>query len=78
MKDFGYLIENFFTHKDKLAPAEELPGTMFTPLHFAVAAIILVAVIAYAILVSKKPDRIKPIFIALWATMSVLEIIKII
>ena len=78
MKDFGYLIENFFTHKDKLAPAEELPGTMFTPLHFAVAAIILAAVIAFAVIVSKKPDKIKTTFIILWATMTVLEVIKIV
>ena len=59
MKSFAYLIENFFTHKDKLAPADQLPGTMFTPLHFAVAGIILAAVIVFAILI-RKTKYIKP------------------
>ncbi len=77
MKDFGYLIQNFFTHKDKLAPAEQLPGTMFTPLHFIVAGIILAIVIAGAILVHKKEKLIKPLFIILWATVTVLEVVKI-
>lgn len=78
MKDLSYLIENFFTHKDKLAPATELPGTMFTPLHFAVSAIILAIVIASAVLIRKKEKLIKPVFIALWVTVSVLEVVKIV
>mgnify|MGYP003295101170 FL=1 len=78
MKDFGYLLQNFFTHKDKLAPAEQLPGTMFTPLHFVVAGILLAFVIVGAILVHKKENAIKPLFIALWATVSVFEIVKIV
>ena len=78
MKDLGYLLENFFTHKDKLAPAEQLPGTMFTPLHFIVAGILLAMVIVGAILVHKKEKMIKPLFIILWATVSVLEVVKII
>jgi hypothetical protein len=77
MKDLGYLLENFFTHKDKLAPADQLPGTMFTPLHFIVAGIILAIVIVGAILVHKKEKLIKPMFIILWATVSVLEVVKI-
>ncbi len=78
MKDLKYLIENFFTHKDKLAPASELPGTMFTPLHFTVAAIILAIVIVCAVLIRKKENLIKPVFIILWATVSVLEVVKIV
>lgn len=78
MKDFGYLVKNFFTHKDKLAPSWELPGTMFTPLHFAVAAVILAIVIASALLIGKKKKLIKPIFVALWITVLVLEIVKIV
>ncbi len=77
MKDFGYLIKNFFTHKDFLAPAHELPGTMFTPLHFIFAAIVLSLVIAGAIFVSKKQTLMKPIFIICWAALVVLEITKI-
>lgn len=78
MKNFAYLIENFFTHKDKLAPADQLPGTMFTPLHLIAAAIFLAGVIIGAIFTSKKEKLIKPLFITLWATMTVLEITKII
>ena len=77
MKDIGYLLQNFFTHKDKLAPAEQLPGTMFTPLHFIVAGILLAMVIVGAILVHKKEKIIKPLFIILWATVTVLEVVKI-
>ena len=77
MKDIGYLLQNFFTHKDKLAPAEQLPGTMFTPLHFIVAGIILAIVIVSAILVHKKEKLVKILFIVLWATVSVFEIVKI-
>ena len=78
MKDFGYLIKNFFTHKDFLAPASEMPGTMFTPLHFIFAAIVLAAVIVGAILLAKRKEKIKPVFIALWAAVTVLEVVKIV
>ena len=78
MKDFGYLIQNFFTHKDKLAPADQLPGTMFTPLHFAVAGVILALVILFAVLIHKKDRAVKRAFIVLWATVSVLEVVKIV
>lgn len=78
MKDFSYLIKNFFTHKDNLAPSSELPGTMFTPLHFIVAGILLTLVIVCAVLIRKKDKLIKPVFIILWATVSVLEVVKIV
>lgn len=78
MKNIEYLLKNFFTHKDKLAPAEQLPGTMFTPMHFAVAGILLAIVILCAVGIRKKEKRIKPVFIILWATVSVLEIVKIV
>lgn len=78
MKDFRYLIENFFTHKDKLAPASQLPGTMFTPLHFIVAGVILVIVIICAVLLRKKDKLIKSVFIILWVIVTTLEVVKII
>ena len=78
MKDFLFLIKNFFTHKDRLPPASELPGTMFTPLHFAVSLIIFAMVIVGAIMIYKRQRLIKPVFIALWASVCVLEIIKIV
>lgn len=78
MKDFIYLIQNFFTHKDKLAPADELPGTMFTPLHFIVAGIILAGVIIGALCTYKKEKIIKPVLTVIWAVMVVMEVTKII
>ena len=77
MKDFSYLIENFFTHKDKLAPSSQLPGTMFTPLHFIVAGVFLAAVILCAVLIHKREKMIKPVFITLWVMVCVLEVVKI-
>ena len=74
----SYLFENFFTHKDFLAPAHELPGTMFTPLHFIFAAIVLAIVVVGAILLCKHPSKIKAVFTVLWATMTVLEVVKIV
>jgi phage-related protein len=78
MKDFKYLIENFFTHKDFLAPANELPGTMFTPLHFIVAGIFLALVIVFAIILIKHPKHVKTVFITIWAVVTVFEVIKIV
>lgn len=78
MKDFKYLIQNFFTHKDFLAPAHELPGTMFTPLHFIFAGIMLAIVIISAIILIKKPKAVKPVFISIWAFVTVFEVVKIV
>lgn len=79
MKDFWFLIQNFFTHKDFLPPANELPGTMFTPLHFVFSALVLAGVIIGAIFVAKRKETtIKKVFIAVWASMTVLEVVKIV
>ncbi len=78
MKDFFYLIKNFFTHKDFLVSADKMMGTMFTPLHFVFSAIVLTIVITGAILLSKKKEKIKTVFIILWALCVTLEITKII
>lgn len=75
MKDFNYLIENFFTHKDFLAPKEEIPGTLFTPLHFTFAAVLLLFVIASAIYVGKRKNVIKPVFTAIWAVLLIWEVV---
>lgn len=74
-----YLLKNFFAHKDYLLPADQIWGTMFTPLHFAFAAIVLGAIIWLAIGMRKKPEeRIQKIFAVLWVLVTVLEIVKII
>ncbi len=76
---FSELFKNFFTHKDFLPPASEIPGTLFTPLHFIVAAIILAAVIFFAVFLSKKNEKtIRTVFAVLWAFLVILEPTKII
>ena len=77
MKDFNYLIQNFFTHKDFLAPANQIPGTMFTPLHFVFAAVLLLLVILACVLATKRKHLLKKIYIILWAAVSIVEVIKI-
>ena len=73
------LLKNFFTHKDFLPPADKIPGTMFTPLHFIFSAICLTAVITLAILVSKRSERtVKTVFTVLWITLVVFEVVKIV
>ena len=77
--NFGDLIKNFFTNKDYLPNASEIPGTLFTPLHLAFAGVVLFAVIFFAFLLSKKSEKtVKTVFLIGWAFLTVLEIVKII
>ncbi len=83
MKDFGYLLKNFFTHKDFIAEdvrAGLVPGTLFTPLHFIFSAIIFAIVVVGAVLLGRKKNEkaIKTTFIIIWATMVVFEAVKIV
>lgn len=75
MKDFGYVIENFFTHKDYLVPASQIPGTIFTPLQFIFEAVLLAIIIGSAIYVAKHKNMIKPVFITLWVALVILEVL---
>lgn len=79
MWDIADLICNFFTHKDFLPGADQLPGTLFTPLHFVVA-FLFVALVAIACTVCKKAgeDNLRNIFAVLWAFLVVFELAKII
>ncbi len=79
MDTIKWLLSNFFTHKDFLPPANEMAGTLFTPLHFIFAFILLAGIIFLAIKVSKKSEKtIKSCFLVLWITLVVLEAVKII
>ena len=73
-----YVLKNFFTHKDFL-DREMLIGTLFTPMHFVVAAIWLGLVIVLAVQLSKKGSdtTVKRTFTILWAILVVWEITKI-
>lgn len=75
MKDFSYLLQNFFTNKDFLVPAEQMPGTLFTPLHFAFSATVLALLIFLAVRLSRRRDKVRPVFIGLWITLVVLEVV---
>lgn len=73
------LIWNFFTHKDFLPPANQLPGTLFTPLHFLASACWITLIVFACIFLRKKSEKtIKAVFTGLWACVVVLEITKII
>ena len=75
MDSFFYLLRHFFTHKDFLPPAQQLAGTLFTPLHFAFSAVVLCVVIGSALYVSHHKKLIKPVFTAVWAVMVVWEFV---
>ena len=73
-KAFRFPVKQFFTHKDYLPPKEEIPGTLFTPLHFAFSAAVLTGVLASAWYVSRyRRHRLKQIFSRLWKWLLVLE-----
>ncbi len=72
------LLSNFFTHKDFLPPASEIPGTMFTPLHFGFSAVAITLVILLSLRTAKKSEKtIRTVFAVLWAVMVVWEVVKI-
>ena len=76
---FGELLSYFFTHKDFLPPPSELPGTMFTPLHFVFSGILLVAIIAGALWLAKKDEKTVRIGMGIfWAVVTFGEAIKIV
>lgn len=79
MFTFSDLFKNFFTHKDFLPSADKIPGTMFTPLHFIFAAIVLAAIIFLGLFVAKRSEKtIRITFCVLWAVIVCLEVAKII
>jgi hypothetical protein len=79
MFTFIDLLKNFFTHKDFLPSADKMPGTLFTPLHFAFSAVLLAMVILFAVLVEKKSEKtMRTVFAVVWILCAVLEPAKII
>lgn len=75
---FADLIQNFFTHKDYLPSAEQIPGTLFTPLHLVFSLICVAVVLYFGIRIGKKGETaFRKVFGILWGLMVVLEITKI-
>jgi len=72
------LIRNFFTHKDFLPGADRMPGTLFTPLHFMVAAFWAALIVLLCLFLRKKEERtLRRVFAGLWISVLVLEVVKI-
>jgi hypothetical protein len=70
------LFENFFTHKDFLAPLN-LPGRLFSPLHLIFSACLLAVIIHSAFRVAKKSEsRQRRLLLTLWAFFVIFEIVK--
>ncbi len=78
MEKFIYMLKTFFTHKDFL-DRDMLVGTMFTPLHFVMSAVVLAMVIVFAILLKKKYSEksYKKILTIIWICLVSFEVIKI-
>lgn len=73
--DIQFLLSHFFTHKDFLPPADQIPGTLFTPLHFVFSLLLLTFIAVYSRKLSKQPNMIKPVFIGIWVFAVIFEII---
>ena len=71
------LLRNFFTHKDYLPPANFIPGTMFTSMHFASSACNIALIVLCCLWIRKKKN-IRAVYGILWALCVVLEMAKII
>lgn len=75
MSQFRFLLENFFTHKDFLPPFDQIPGTLFTPLQFAVSFSVLLLAVLAASAVSRHPGLVRNSLAAVWAIQVVFEFI---
>ena len=73
MKDMNYVFRNFFTHKDFLVPSGQIPGTMFTPLHFLFITLFLLTVFSSALYLAKHQNLLKPALASVWALMVIWE-----
>lgn len=77
MKDMHYVLSHFFTHKDFLAAAEEIPGTLWTPLHLVFEAVLLAVIVGGAVYVARHKEKIRPVLGTLWGVMVLWEVVII-
>lgn len=73
MSEFVFLMQHFFTHKDFLPAADQIPGTLFTPLHFIYETIVLAIVIGSAVYVARHKKIMKTVFTWMLAYLVVFE-----
>ena len=77
MKDISYVLQHFFTHKDFLVPPEQIPGTLFTPLHLVFEAAVLAFIIGFALWLSRRKEKIRTVLIADWILLLCWEFVII-
>lgn len=76
---FSDLIKNFFTHKDFLPPADQIPGTLFTPLHWGVSVLCVGLIALLCVYFRKKDEKaLRRTYAVLWALTVALEVTKIV
>ena len=79
MRTLSGLLGNFFTHKDFLPPADQIAGSMFTPLHFGFSAVCILIVAVFCWRCFRKSEKsLRLIFAILWAALVILEAVKIV
>ena len=79
MWTFLDLLKNFFTHKDFLPSSDQIPGTLFTPLHLVFSAICIAVIVVLGLRLSKKNEKnIQTVFAVLWICLVILEVTKIV
>ncbi len=73
------LLQHFFTHKDFLPSADQLPGTLFTPLHVVFAVLWAAVVVLACWRLSKRSEKtVRAVFAVLWVALVLLEATKIV
>ena len=78
MNTLTELLKHFFTHKDFLPPAEQIAGTMFTPLHIIVSVIVFALMLWMVRVVSRCDEKTRRrVFAVLWLTSFLLEAVKV-
>ena len=78
MLSLSGLLQNFFMHKDFLPPAEQVPGTLFTPMHILFAVLLALATGLLCLHFRKKSEKtIQKAFAGIWAVVTLLEVAKI-
>lgn len=78
MMTFVELLQNFFTHKDFLPGADQIPGTLFTPLHVVFSVLCVALVVWGSLKLAKRGEKtIQTVFAIMWVVLVILEISKI-
>ena len=70
------VVKNFFTHEDFLPPADQIPGTLFTPMQICCSLLLAVLTGFLAVKLSKRGESaIRKTFTALWIVFVIWEVV---